>query len=104
MYVCISCIIYLHCITPISKGLILLGLPPNELFVHFNASSFIAPYLHQLSAVIQKMYLFGAILLYLMPFNIIIKRVDAGTAHYKGALWDKFSTKASKKAPCVISN
>ena len=29
-------------------------------YVHFSASTFLAPHLHQFSAVVQKMHLFGA--------------------------------------------
>ena len=34
---------------------------PNKTFVHFNASTFLAPYFHQFSAVTQFKHFFGAI-------------------------------------------
>jgi hypothetical protein len=32
------------------------------MFVHFSGSTFLAPYLHQFSEVVQKIHFFGAIL------------------------------------------
>ena len=45
-----------------------------------------AHYLHQL------LMTFGKYLHYIWcKFSIMMKKNDAGTAHYKGAIWDKFS-------------
>ena len=57
--------------------------------MHFSASSFMAPDLHQLSAFVQKIYFFDEILEnlhhILCKFSIMII-----TATPSGAIWDEF--------------
>ena len=59
--------------------------------MHFKASTFMVSYLHQFSAVMQKM-LFGAIRdkLHFMWCKVSIMTNYTRYAHSKGAIWDKF--------------
>ena len=54
-----------------------------------------APYLHQISVVVQKMHLFGAIsvefALYFVPIISLLKELMPELHLLKGAIWNEFS-------------
>ena len=58
--------------------------------MYFNASTFMASYLHQFYALVEKRYFWDNFTLY-NKFSIIIKRIDVATAPSKDAIWDEFS-------------
>ena len=64
--------------------------PNTSKFVHFTASTFISPYFHQFSLVVQNI-LCRINLLYRWFKSIMIYKIDAGTTHCKGPNWDEFS-------------
>ena len=69
-------------------------------FVHFSASIFMAPYLHQFSSVVQKMHF----LLHIWCKFCII--TDVRTAPSNAAIWDEFVEQHQpqniKKAPNLM--
>ena len=82
--------------------------------MHFSASTFMVPYLHQYYAVLPKMHFFGAIwgkfALYYWKFSIIIKKVNAETTHSKASILLEFSEQHQHQSikkhqiECPISN
>ena len=73
--------------------------------MHFSASTFMAPYLHQLTAVL----LFGTGLYYIWcQFCIIFLKIYAGTATSIVAILDEFyeqhQHQSIKKAPFLMPN
>ena len=67
-----------------------------------NASTLLAPYLHQFSAVMQCLHFFGAICDKIsLEFGANLAsnfKIYADTAPSNGAIWDEFSEQISTKA------
>ena len=57
--------------------------------MHFKASTFMIPYLHQFSAVLHKIHFFGAVWLNYAFYLGLIKKIYAETAPFNGAIWDE---------------
>ena len=67
--------------------------------MHFSGNTFMAPYLHQFSAVVQKCIF----MCYLGKFSNIVETIDAVTAPPKGAIWDEVNEQHQHKK-CSKSN
>ena len=73
---------------------------PNQIFVHFSASTCKAPYMHLFSEVEQKIFflvLFGINLQFnWCKFSIIIFKIYIGTAHL-GRIYEQYKHQSIKK-------
>ena len=81
----------------------------NLTFESFSASTFITPYLHQVSAMMQKMHLFSALwnkfALCLVRFNIINKKIMPELYLPNLLFWTNFwATSAPKHQNSTIFN